>query len=283
MRAFLGDQSVKARLVAQLDHDLHRGCILRQRTGWRDGAGSFAASLGRSGDLYLVQTSTGIPLDVLAVADHLCGGSNLEDEVVPTFARDLLDSIAPGAQLEGVGVQFATWMLVDGEKGMVAKCAYNQPLLVLAQIYAAGQAPSRADWAQAATDYGPRYQVIAGMLRAGAKSSNGAEALCALLSGWLDVWSDREVNAKGWTNGDEVRAQEVLQRLWDETVEQREHGPWPDFPRLFASVDPVLAAAYAAALETANRTVNEFALDASRKLRSLAAAMPGGAVGDATP
>ena len=80
------------------------------------------------------------------------------------------------------------------------------------------------------------------------------QRITAILDQWLHARSREAMLAVGWSEEQETRAQETLNRLWDETESQRRAGQHPSYPDLFARTDPVMAAGYRRGLEALNQS-----------------------------
>lgn len=102
-------------------------------------------------------------------------------------------------------------------------------------------------------------------------ADQGQSTLPAILGQWIDL---AEIEAApDWSAEDDRRAQEVLDRLWEETAGAREAGEAVRYPALFLAAEPDLCLRYEVHLAYTNRRVGERARAfAALFLRMLAAA-----------
>lgn len=222
MHAFHDDIELKETLRGRLEADLARNAIESGETAWHDERGSLAGSLLRSARLDEGPAVVGIPEAVLALLDHF--GSRAYAGLVPIddLARRFVDAARPGTDLRGVPAALIARMAdVFGER-----------------VHGLAEAPDH-------------IRELAALIDA----RDGSPAhLKAVFDQWLHVRSREAMQAIGWSDAQEAQAQEVLNRLWDDTEGQRRAGQYPNYPDLFARTDPDMAAGYRRGLEALNRS-----------------------------
>lgn len=222
MYAFHDDIELKETLRVRLETDLARDAIVSGETAWHDDRGSLAGSLVRSAVLSDGPERIGIPESVLALLDHF--GSRSYDGLVPIndLARRFMDATRPGADLDGVPVA-----LIGRMADAFGDSVHREP-------------------------DAPRYiREFSALI---ATRDDSPDHLKAVFDQWLDARSREAMRAIGWSDAQEARAQEILNRLWDETESQRRAGQYPSYPDLFAQADPDMAAGYRRGLEALNHS-----------------------------
>lgn len=261
MKAFLADPRLKQALCLRLDNDLREGRILRIASAWDSGAGSLACSLLRHQDLGRGPSVLGLPTPLLRIVDYLCSSVYFEGEFLGAFARSLLETIRPGADLSTVPPRLANWLLADPAHGIYRLMPQAVAFANLARSYAtfADDAQLARDWRRAEQEARGYSAAADYMLTKAVAETDSGGRICRLLSGWLDVHSHADLLASGWSDADETHAQATLQRLWDDTCDERENGPWPDYPALLEAADPVLAMRYVESLNQMGRVTSRYA------------------------
>jgi hypothetical protein len=164
MRAFNGDPALKAGLIKEVhahrlaDRLIH-GTYGESGNGFHGGCAvgcsieSYRKLTGRKlrRDKHEVYEDFGIPKVLARLEDGIFEG--LPREYAQEWPEKFFQAIKPGADLSGVWPQFAQWLLVDSEWGVIKyikKEEHRQVIQRVADLYAAGDKSTKDEFRQAA-------------------------------------------------------------------------------------------------------------------------------------
>lgn len=189
MLAYHGQQEIKDKYLARVR--AHRAADeLVQGTGWEDGKGCAVGCTLESYDHSRYPLELGIPLHLAHLEDRLF---ELQTPAEAQFWPErFLAAIRPGADLGKVWPQWAAWMLVDPDHGVIRhakKDATRAAIERVAHLWRDGGTPEEFRRAYAAADDAAAAYAAAAYAAAGGRNARAqwVTAACDKLIALLEA------------------------------------------------------------------------------------------------
>jgi hypothetical protein len=225
--AFLNDPAIRSDVLARLSACLAAGRLQAAHIKWSEDKCSAVGCMIESDDLALWEERLGLPAWFALVFEAAAGGMRDGDAVV-ALCTDMLNAIAPGADLDHDGSALILRVLADAvtvvgsvplEPGLAASM---DQITALHRRSMAGEDVAPADWkaarrsATAMTDavQAPLQKAVARCVESAAWDPlRSRTAVLDTMREWRNAWRDKDATEYGWGPTKDAQVQAQLDAL----------------------------------------------------------------------